>query len=51
MVRWELDSVGDWQRKTAKAVGGSAVTEIRQHNSLHQITRIGSTTFMLLVIG
>ena len=44
MVRWDLDSVGDWRRKTAKAVGGSTATEVRQHNSLHQIIRMGSTS-------
>ena len=42
MTRWELDNLGNWRRKTAAPVGGTQTTEIRQHNKLHQVTKVDS---------
>jgi RHS repeat-associated protein len=34
-----LDGLGNWRRFITDPVGGSAVTQIRQHNGLNEITR------------
>jgi YD repeat-containing protein len=35
-----LDGLGNWRNTTFTPVGGSAQTEVRQHNGLNQITRL-----------
>ena len=38
-AQYELDGLGNWRRFIADPVGGGAVTQIRQHNGLNEITR------------
>jgi len=40
---YDLDGLGNWRRTAFTPVGGSATTEVRQHNPLNQITRTDST--------
>jgi len=40
---YDLDGLGNWRRLNYTPVGGSATTEVRQHNPLNQITRTDST--------
>ncbi len=39
-----LDGLGNWRQTGFTPVGGSAETEVRQHNGLNQITRIQNGT-------
>jgi len=43
MYSWNLDSVGNWKKTTQTPVAGSETTEVRQHNKLHQIVKVGAT--------
>ena len=37
---YDLDGLGNWRRTAFDPVGGSATTEVRQHNGLNQITSV-----------
>jgi len=40
---YDLDTLGNWKKTVYTPVGGSQTTELRRHNYVNQVTRIGST--------
>lgn len=39
---YDLDGLGNWKRAVYTPVGGSPATQVRQHNYVNQLTRVGS---------